>query len=57
MLETLHILLQKPYKLGTRSSLFVHFMIHILFPGSNNIQTATPFKILNDVLDCILLDL
>jgi hypothetical protein len=34
-----------------------HFMVQILFPRSNSVQTVTSFKILNDVLDCTLLDL
>ena len=30
---------------------FVYFMIQILFPGSNNVQTVISFKILNNMLD------
>jgi hypothetical protein len=37
--------------------LFVHFMVQILFSGSYNVQIVISFKILNDVLDCTLLDL
>ena len=36
---------------------FVHFMVQILFHKSNGVQSVSSFKILNDVVICILLDL
>ena len=38
-------------------SLFVHFMVQILFHKSNNIQSVLLFKILNNVTVYILLNL
>ena len=38
-------------------SQFVHFMVQILFHKSNGVQSVSSFKILNDVVVCILLDL
>ena len=35
----------------------VHFTDKILLPGSNNVQSISLFKILNDVILDILLDL
>ena len=40
-----------------QSSLFVYFIVQILFHKSNGIQSVSSFKILNDVTVCILLDL
>ena len=36
---------------------FVHFMVQILFHKSNGLQSVSSFKILNDMVVCILFDL
>jgi hypothetical protein len=38
-------------------SQFINFMVQILFYKSNGIESVSSFKILNDVIVCILLDL
>ena len=41
----------------SKSFYLVHFMIQFKYYRSNNVQTVTSFKILNDVTMFILLDL
>ena len=36
---------------------FIHFIVQILFHKSNDVQSVSSFKILNDVAVCILLNL
>ena len=38
-------------------SLFIHFMVKIIFYGSKSVHTVTSFKILNDITIYITLDL